>query len=225
LYFIALAAMMTLEAKTMAHRKTTTKGRSKGTRIRAAIYARVSTREQSPQMQLDVLKEYAEQRGFDVVGEYVDHGVSGARERRPALDQLMDATRKRKVEVVLVYKFDRFARSVKHLITALDEFQGNGVQFVSYSENIDTGSALGRAFFSICAALSEMERSLIVERSAEGQRRARARGKHIGRPRKQVSERRVVQLRDKGLSLRAIARHEGVSTSVIRRVLRESKAA
>lgn len=102
---------------------------------RAAIYARVSTLVgQSPAMQLDVLREFAERRELEVVAEFVDHGASGARERRPALDELMDAARERALDVVLVYRFDRFARSVRHMVTALDEFQVLGIDFVSYSE-------------------------------------------------------------------------------------------
>lgn len=139
---------------------------------RAVIYARVSTSDQSAQMQLDVLREFAERRGLQVLDEFVDLGVSGAKERRPQLDLLMDGARKKKFDLVLVYRFDRFARSVKHLVTALEEFQGLGIEFASYSENLDTGTPMGRAMFSIIGALAELERSLIVERSVEGQKRA-----------------------------------------------------
>ena len=189
---------------------------------RAAIYARVSTLVgQSPAMQLDVLREFAARRGFEVVTEFVDHGASGARERRPALDKLMDAARKRAFDLVLVYRFDRFARSVRHLVTALDEFDSLGVDFVSYSESLDTSTPIGRAMFSIVGALAELERQIVVERSIEGQRRARARGKHIGRPRREVDERRILRLRSEGRSLRAIARETGVSRTVVTRVVRE----
>lgn len=173
---------------------------------RAAIYARVSTvAGQSPQMQLDVLREYAGRRGLEVVGEFVDHGVSGARDQRPKLDLLMAGARQRAFEVVLVYRFDRFARSVRHLVTALDEFQALGLEFVSYGESLDTSTPMGRAVFSIVAALAQLERDLVVERSVEGQRRARARGVHVGRPPREVDVERVLALRGEGVSLRAIA--------------------
>lgn len=200
--------------------------RSSATKLRAGIYARVSTADQSPTMQVEALREYCARRGLVVVDEFIDKAVSGTRERRPALDRLMDAARKRKLDIVVVYKFDRFARSVRHLVNALHEFEELGVQFCSYTENIDTSSPLGRALFAIASALSELERSLIVERSGEGQRRARARGVHIGRPRKQVDIDMIRHLRDReGLSLRAIAERLGVSTSIVQRVLREAAAA
>ena len=189
---------------------------------RAAIYARVSAvTGQSPQMQLDVLREYAARRGLAIVAEFVDHGVSGARDHRPELDRLMSGARQRSFEVVLVYRFDRFARGVRHLVTALDEFQALGLEFVSYSESLDTSTPMGRAMFSIIAALAELERNIIVERSVEGQRRARARGTHVGRPRRSVDAARVMQLRAEGVSVRRIARALGVSRTVIERVMRE----
>lgn len=188
---------------------------------RAAIYARVSTTDQSAQMQLDVLREYAQRRNLDIVDEFVDHGISGAKEKRPQLDQLMDGARKRLFDIVLVYRFDRFARSVKHLVTALEEFSNLGIEFLSYSENLDTSTPMGRAMFSIIGALAELERNLIVERSKEGQKRARARGIHVGRPRKAVNSEEVLYLRQQGLSLRAIGRKVGVSTTIVSRVLKE----
>ena len=191
-------------------------------RPRVAIYARVSTLAgQSPQMQLDVLREYAARRELDVVAEFVDHGVSGARDQRPELDRLMSGARQRAFDMVLVYRFDRFARSVRHLVTALDEFQALGVEFVSYSESVDTSTPIGRAMFSIVAALAELERNITMERSVEGQRRARARGTHIGRPRRAVDETRVMQLRADGVSVRGVARTLGVSRTVVERVVHE----
>jgi DNA invertase Pin-like site-specific DNA recombinase len=188
---------------------------------RAAIYARVSTLTgQSPQMQLDVLREYAARRELEIVAEFVDHGVSGARDHRPELDRLMLGVRQRVFDVVLVYRFDRFARGVRHLVTALDEFQALGVEFVSYSESLDTSTPMGRAMFSIVAALGELERNIVVERSVEGQRRARARGTHIGRPRRAVDEARIMRLRAEGVSVRGVARALGVSRTVVERVLR-----
>lgn len=193
---------------------------------RAAIYARVSTLAgQSPQMQLDVLREYAGRRGLSIAAEFVDHGVSGARDQRPELDRLMAGARQRAFDVVLVYRFDRFARGVRHLVTALEEFQALGVEFVSYSESLDTSTPMGRAMFAIVAALAALERDLIVERSVEGQRRARARGTHVGRPRLQVDEDRVVRLRDEGMSVRAVAWALGVSRTVVERVERARRVA
>ena len=192
---------------------------------RAAIYARVSTHAgQSPQMQLDVLREYGARRELEIVAEFVDHGVSGARDHRPELDRLMSGARQRAFEMVLVYRFDRFARGVRHLVTALDEFQALGVEFVSYSESLDTSTPMGRAMFSIIAALAELERNIIMERSVEGQRRARARGTHVGRPRRVVDEARVMQLRAEGVSVRGVARALSVSRTVVERVMRERAA-
>lgn len=197
-----------------------------GVRTRAAIYARVSTLAgQSPQMQLDVLREYAARRELVVAAEFVDHGVSGARDHRPELDRLMAGARQRAFDVVLVYRFDRFARSVRHLVTALDEFQALGVEFVSFSESLDTSTPMGRAMFAIVAALAALERDVILERSIEGQRRARARGTHVGRPRRAVDVARVLRLRDEGQSLRAIASATGASRTVVTRVLREHERA
>lgn len=134
----------------------------------------------------------------------------------------MAAARQRRIDVVLVHRFDRFARSVRHMVAALDEFQALGVDFVSYSESIDTSTPLGRAVFSIVAAMGELERSLIVERSVEGQRRARERGQHVGRPRLEVDEGRVLELHRAGTSLRAIARATGLSRTVVTRVVRQA---
>ncbi len=175
-------------------------------------------------MQLDVLREYAPRRELEVVSELIDHGVSGARDQRPALDRLMSGARQRAFDVVLVYRFDRFARGVRHLVSALDEFQALGIEFVSYSESLDTSTPMGRAMFSIIAALAGLERDVIVERSVEGQRRARARGTHVGRPRRAVDEARVVQLHADGVSVRGLARTLGVSRTVVERVIRERVA-
>jgi DNA invertase Pin-like site-specific DNA recombinase len=175
-------------------------------------------------MQLDVLREYAIRRELEIVEEFIDHGVSGARDQRPELDRLMSAARQRAFDVVLVYRFDRFARSVRHLVTALDEFHALGVEFVSYSESLDTSTPMGRAMFSIIAALAELERNIIIERSVEGQRRARARGTHVGRPRRAIDEARVLELRAEGVSVRSVARALGVSRTVVERVMRERVA-
>ncbi|MBL4848992.1 MAG: recombinase family protein [Planctomycetes bacterium] len=170
-------------------------------------------------MQLDALREYATRRGYLIVEEFVDHGVSGTKTTRPALDRLLDAAHKRKLDAVLVYKFDRFARSTIFLVKALEEFNTLGIDFVSYTENLDTGTGMGKAMFTIIAALATLERDLIVERSAEGQRRARARGVQIGRPRVEVDQEEIRFLRSRGLSIRAIADQLQVSKSVVGRLL------
>lgn len=193
---------------------------------RAAIYARVSTADQSPQMQLDALREYAARRGFGTAAEFIDHGVSGTNSRRPELDKLMDSARKRRVDVVLVYRFDRMARSTTHLLRVLEEFTALGIEFISFAENLDTSTPMGKAMFTVIGALAELERNLVVERSTEGQRRARARGKHVGRPRKAVDADMIVYLRQReGLSIRAIAARLGVSTTIVQRALRETHSA
>jgi len=169
------------------------------TPARAAIYARVSTNEQSPELQLRDLRQYAAARGLDAT-EYVDTGFSGAKQSRPALDRLMNDGRKRHFDCVLVWRFDRFARSTKHLLLALEEFRSLGIQFISYQENIDTTSPLGQALFTIVSAVAQLERDLIRERVRAGLRNARAKGKRFGRPRAQVDAASVAALRSEGLS-------------------------
>lgn len=192
--------------------------------LRVAVYARVSTLDQTPDNQLRDLREYARARGWTTVTEYVDHGVSGTKERRPALDDLMTAVRARKVDVVVVAAFDRFGRSVKHLVEALELFRHLDVEFVSLREQIDTASPLGKAIFSIVAAISELERSLIVERVKSGLRRAKAQGKQIGRPRVVVDEGRLRRTIAEGLPVRAAAKRLGVSPSSYVRLARAASA-
>jgi DNA invertase Pin-like site-specific DNA recombinase len=148
---------------------------------RVGIYKRISTVDQSVGMQDADLKRYCEQRGLEVYKVYCDEGISGAKDRRPALDQLMNDARKRKFDIVLVWRFDRFARSTKHLITALEEFRHCGIEFISYQENIDTSSPMGKAMFTIVAAVAELERGIIAERVTAGLRNAKAKGRQLGR--------------------------------------------
>lgn len=180
--------------------------------MQVAIYARVSTSngQQSPDMQLSTLREYCGARGLDIFKEYVDEGISGSKDSRPALNDLMDAARKRKFDCVCVYKFDRFARSTKHLLAALDEFKALGIDFISYSENIDTSSPLGKAVFTIVGAIGELERSLIVERVKSGLQAARKRGKKLGRPGKTIDIDEFVKLLSKGYSIHAASKQLGV---------------
>jgi DNA invertase Pin-like site-specific DNA recombinase len=144
---------------------------------RAALYARVSTVDQHPETQLLDLRQFAAQRGLQIVQEYVDHGFCGARARRPALDRMMEDARRHKFDVVVVWSCDRLARSTKHLLQVLDELNGFGIQFLSQREAIDTDGALGRAIIVIVSAIAELERSLIVERVKAGMRRAKLEGR------------------------------------------------
>jgi len=148
---------------------------------RVALYARVSTTEQSTDSQLLDLRRYVSERGWDIFKEYVDEGISGTKDSRPALNELMDDAKKRRFDVVLVWRFDRFARSTKHLILALEEFKNLGIDFVSYQENIDTSSPLGSAIFTIISAVAQLERDIIAERVKAGLRRAKENGKKLGR--------------------------------------------
>jgi DNA invertase Pin-like site-specific DNA recombinase len=150
--------------------------------IRAALYLRISTAEQKPDLQYDGLRAYAARAGLEVVKDYLDVGVSGRREGRPQLNALMTAARKRDIDCVLVWKFDRFARGTRHLLAALEEFNHLGVRFVSVQDQIDTDSPMGRAMFTIIGAMAELESSLISERVTAGMRAAQTRGKHLGRP-------------------------------------------
>lgn len=185
--------------------------------IRTALYARVSTSNngQSPEMQLRELREYCERRGWTVAGEYVDTGISGAKDRRPELDRLMSDAHKRRFDVVAVWKFDRFARSVSHLLRALDTFRVLGVEFVSLSESLDTATPAGRMVFTVLGAVAELERSLIAERVRAGLRNARAKGKRLGRPRVAVDTAQVARLRASGMSWPKIARALGVSVGTV----------
>jgi len=184
-----------------------------------AIYARVSTQDQSTESQLLDLRQYATSRGWSVFKEYTDNGVSGSTDNRPALNELMDDAKKRRFSAVLVWRFDRFARSTKHLILALEEFRNLGVDFVSYQENIDTSSPLGSAIFTIISAVAQLERDIIAERVKAGLRRARENGQKLGRPRATVDTEKIHWLRSKGLSLRAIGEATGISRTTVSQIL------
>ncbi|MCI0351225.1 MAG: recombinase family protein [Acidobacteriales bacterium] len=185
---------------------------------RAAIYARVSTAHtgQSPEMQLRELREYIGRRGWTLTGEYVDV-ASGAKERRPELDRLQTDAHRRRFDAVVVWKFDRFARSVSHLIRALETFRALGIDFVSLSEQVDTSTPAGKLVFTVLGAVAELERSLIAERVRAGLRNARAKGKKLGRPRLDVDAREIGRLRTEGLSWRAISQKMRVGSATVRR--------
>ena len=189
---------------------------------RVALYARVSTTDQSTDSQLLDLRRYVQERGWDIFKEYCDEGISGTKDSRPALNELMNDAKKKRFDVVLVWRFDRFARSTKHLILALEEFKNLGIDFVSYQENIDTSSPLGSAIFTIISAVAQLERDIIAERVKAGLRRAKQSGKQLGRPRANVDVREILQLRCDGLSLRAIASHVGISHTRVAQLLQSS---
>ena len=166
-------------------------------------------------MQLRELRDYCLRRGWEIVGEYIDSGISGAKDSRPELNRLMNDAHKRLFDCVVVWKFDRFARSVSHLLRALETFKSLGVEFVSYSEAIDTGTPVGRMTFTVLGAVAELERSLIAERTRAGQRLAKLNGKHVGRPKAAVDDAEIQSLVSAGKSMAEIGGMFGVSAATI----------
>jgi DNA invertase Pin-like site-specific DNA recombinase len=185
--------------------------------MKAAIYARVSTTNHGQDVTLQTrdLQQFAEARGWHLVDAYIDAGVSGAKDSRPELNRLMADAQHRKFDVVLVWKLDRFGRSLRHLVNALAELEDLGIAFVSFTDNLDLSTPSGRLMFQVIAAMSEFERSLIQERVRAGMRNAKAKGRPIGRPRVNVDLAELARLRDSGASLRAIAALLGVSVGKI----------
>jgi DNA invertase Pin-like site-specific DNA recombinase len=182
--------------------------------LNAAIYARVSTLNgQNPEMQLRELREYCQRRGWTAALEYVDLGISGAKEKRPQLDRLLADAHRRHFDAVVVWRFDRFARSVSHLLRALETFRSLGIEFVSLSEQVDTSTPAGKLVFTVLGAVAELERSLITERVRAGIRNARAKGKRLGRPRSGVDVAEIRRLRTQGASWRAVGAALGVSAA------------
>src|SRR5271170_4113249 len=192
-----------------------------GCQMKAAIYARVSTTNhgQDPTLQTRELQQFAAARGWEITGEYVDAGVSGTKDSRPELNRLIADAHKRRFDVVCVWRFDRFARSVSHLLRALETFKALGIDFVSYSEQMDTSTPAGKMVFTVLGAVAELERSLIVERVRAGLRNARAKGKTLGRPRVAVDASRIGRLREQGRSVREIADELGHSRSLVHKTL------
>ena len=181
--------------------------------VRTAIYARVSTLNngQDSSMQTRELREYCERRGWKFAGEYVDEGISGTKDSRPELNRLMADAHRRRFDAVIVWRFDRFARSVSHLLRALENFKALGIEFVSLSEQVDTSTPTGKMVFTVLGAVAELERSLIAERVKAGLRNARAKGKRLGRPRVAVDAVRIGALRAHGRSWREITAELGIS--------------
>ena len=186
---------------------------------RAALYLRVSTAEQSPESQLQDLRLLAQQRQLTIVAQYVDHGISGARTSRPALDRLLADARQGNFEVLAIWAFDRLARSVSHLIRLIDELNELGIEFVSYREAIDTHGPLGRAITVILGAIAELERSIIRERVCAGIRRARREGRHLGRYPLPIDHAAIARDRQQGISVRHLAAIHRVSKSTVQRIL------
>jgi DNA invertase Pin-like site-specific DNA recombinase len=190
---------------------------------RAALYLRVSTLDQHPETQGVELRQFARQRGYDTVEEYVDHGVSGTKVRRPALDKLLKDAHRRRFDAVLVWSCDRLARSTKHFLQVLDELNELGIQFHSQREAIDTDGPLGRAIVIIISAIAELEKSLIVERVRAGMRRAKLEGRRIGRTPLDVDRAALVRDRLSGISLTAVAKKYGLSRASVVRFVRENQ--
>lgn len=186
-------------------------------RLLAGVYARVSTSNagQDPAMQTRELTEFCQRRGWEVFGLYVDNGVSGKKDSRPALNRLMRDAHARRFDVVVCWRFDRFSRSVSHLCRALETFNALDIQFVSLCEQVDTSTPTGKLVFTILGAVAEGERNLIAERVRAGLRNARAKGKKLGRPRVNVDATQIESLRASGLSWREVARKLGLSVGTV----------
>jgi DNA invertase Pin-like site-specific DNA recombinase len=183
--------------------------------MKTAIYARVSTGtgNQHPEMQLREIRSYAKRRGWAVTREYIDEGISGMKESRPELNKLLADAHLRRFDAVVCWRFDRFARSVSHLLRALETFKALGIEFVSLSEQVDTSTPTGKMVFTVLGAVAELERNLIAERVKAGLRNARAKGKILGRPRKIVNSDEIKRLRAQGTSWRAVGTALGVSAA------------
>jgi DNA invertase Pin-like site-specific DNA recombinase len=184
--------------------------------VRAAIYARVSTTEQRVENQLQELRRYCERRGWAGV-EFVDHGVSGAKERRPALDEMLKAAKRRKFDVLVCWRLDRLGRNLRHLILLLDELQSLGVAFVSLAEGIDATTPAGKLQLHILGAIAEFERGRIQERVIAGLARARAQGRKLGRPEREIPIEQIAAVR--GLPVREAARRLGIPRTTLQRAL------
>jgi DNA invertase Pin-like site-specific DNA recombinase len=187
---------------------------------RVVLYTRVSSSDQHTETQLCDLRPLAKARGYEIVGEYTDT-ISGAKAKRPGLDRLMSDARRHRFDVVMVWAFDRMARSVRHFLEVLDDLNHLNIDFVSFRENIDTSGPLGRAMIVIVSAISELERSLIVERVRAGMRRAKLEGKRIGRARLDIDREQVVSDRRGGMSLTQVAKRHSISRASVCRLMRE----
>lgn len=192
---------------------------------RVALYARVSTLDkgQDPETQLIQLREYAKRRNFEIIGEFIDY-ASGTSEERKQYKQMMEAAKKRKLDVVLVWRYDRFARSTQALVNALKDFKNLGIDFISYQENIDTTTPTGELIFHVMASLAQFESSLISERVKAGMQRAKAQGKNISRPKLAKNKlNRIMELKEQGLSMNQISIQSGVAYGTVYNYLGKNK--
>jgi DNA invertase Pin-like site-specific DNA recombinase len=194
--------------------------------MKVALYSRVSTLNgQDPELQASELREYAQRRGWQIVREFVDRGVSGSKDSRPALNELLSDVHQRRCDVVLVWKLDRLGRSLRHLVNTLAELEARGVAFVSLRDNLDLSTPSGRLMFNVIGAMAEFERALIQERVKAGIRNARAKGKRIGRPRIAADGRQVVVLRKAGSSWSEVCKQTGLSKGTAQRAYCAQKGA
>jgi DNA invertase Pin-like site-specific DNA recombinase len=190
---------------------------------RVGIYARVSTLDkgQDVELQLSELRTYAAARGWEIFKEYVDMGQSGSKEHRPSFNKLMEDARRRKIDIVLVWRLDRFGRSLKHLVVSLDELKTLGVGFISLKESLDFTTSTGRLMLHLLAAFAEFEKDLIRERVIAGVAHARAKGKRLGRPNGDVDLQKLLDLGyQHGLSIREISKEMSISTGLVHKSLR-----
>ena len=190
---------------------------------RACIYARVSTDKQTVNNQLQELHKVAERHGWEVVAEYKDRGISGAkgRDKRPQFDAMLKAANRREFDVIMSWSVDRLGRSLQHLVEFLGDIQQKGVDLYLHQQNIDTSTPSGKAMFQMVGVFAEFERAMIQERVKAGLARARKEGKVLGRPKSsEATEADIRKLRAKGMGMLAIAKELGVGTSVVQRVCR-----
>ena len=189
--------------------------------MRIALYARVSTNEQTVAPQLDALEAYATARGFDVVDVYTDEGISGSKDRRPALDEMMSKAKRRSFDAIAIVKLDRLARSTRHLTQLAAELEAWGVDLIVLDQGVDTSTPSGKLLFAILGAIGEFELDLIRERTRAGMRAAQRRGKRIGRPRAYLDRVKLLQGAQRGESISALSRELGVSRHVVRQAWTE----
>jgi DNA invertase Pin-like site-specific DNA recombinase len=191
--------------------------------MKCAIYCRVSTAEQNAQMQVQELRDYCKRRSWEIADEFIDAGISGSKESRPALNRLLADAKRRKFGAVLVYRYDRFARSLRQLVNALTEFDALGIHFISLHEGVDTSTPNGRLVFGIFASIAQFERELICSRVRSGIAAARAKGKTLGRPRVVVDTAEIQRLREQGYGWRAISREMGIAAETAQKALKPLK--
>ena len=187
--------------------------------MKTAIYARVSTDEQTTDNQVIKLKQVAERNGWEVQAIYADT-ISGAKSKRPELDKLMKAVMRKEVDMVMVWSVDRLGRSLQHLTTLLSDIESKGIDLYLHQQNIDTSTPSGKMLFQLLGVFAEFERSMIRERVMAGLDRARSQGKRLGRsPVPPITVDKIKRLREEGLSLRKIAKQIGISTSKVHQLV------